>query len=102
MLQSRNNLFITETRERWPAPVERPLPRWEQGLHQFFLTAARDSDAARSLALAEYRVLSGPETSPSSVLVGHLNICMTKRFPLPIKEDMHTLYGMPQPSSHLG
>jgi hypothetical protein len=98
MLQSRNNLFITEARERWPAPVEGPLPGWKQGLHQFFLTTARDRDAARSLALAKHRVLGGSETSPRSVLIGHLNICMTKRLPLPIKEDMYTLYGMLQPS----
>src|SRR5712691_9322432 len=98
MLQSRNNLFITETRERWPAPVEGPLPGWEQGLHQFFLTAACDRDAACSLALPKYRILGGSETSPRSVLVGHLNKRMTKRLPLPIKEDMHTLYGMLQPS----
>jgi|SRR6266436_4257020 len=98
MLQSRNNLFITKARERWSAPVEGPLPGWEQGLHQFVLTAARDGDTARSLALAEYRVLGGPETGPGCVLIGHLNVCMTKRFALPIKEDMHTLYGMLQPS----
>jgi hypothetical protein len=98
MLQSRNNLFITEGGKRWPAPVEGPLPGWEQSLHQFFLTAARDRDAARSLALAKYRVLGGSETSPRSVLIGHLNVCMAKRLPLPIKEDMHTLYGMLQPS----
>jgi hypothetical protein len=98
MLQSRNNLFITEARERWPAPVEGTLPGWEQGLHQFFLTAARDSDSTRSLALAKNRVLGGPETGFGSLLVGHLNVCMTKRFPLPIKENMHALYGMLQPS----
>jgi hypothetical protein len=102
MLQSRNNLFITEARERWPAPVEGPLPGWEQGLHQFFLAAARDRDAARSLALAKYRVLGGSETGPRSVLIGHLNVCMTERLPLPIKEDMHTLYGMLQPSDDRG
>jgi hypothetical protein len=99
MLQSRNNLFITEARERWPAPIEWPLPGWEQGLHQFFLTTARDGDATRSLALAENRVLSGSETNPGSLLVGHLNVCMAKRLPLPIKEDMHTLYGLLQPSN---
>ena len=98
MLQGRNNLFVTEARERWPAPVERSLPGWKQGLHQFVLTAARDSDTTRSLALAKYRVLGGSETSLCSVLIRHLNVCMTKRFPLPIKEDMHTLYGMFQPS----
>ena len=98
MLQSRNNLFITEARERWPAPVEGPLPGWEQSLHQFFLTATRDRDTARSLAFAKYRILGGSETSPRSVLIGHLNVCMTKRLPLPIKEDMDTHYGMFQPS----
>lgn len=98
MLQSRNNLFITEARERWPAPIEGPLPGWEQGLHQFVLTAARDCDAARSLAFAKYRVLGGSETSSRSVLIEHLNVCMTKRLPLPIKEDMHTLYRVLQPS----
>lgn len=98
MFQSRNNLFITEACERWSAPVERALPGWEQRLHQFFLAAARDGDATRSLALAKNRVLGGPETNSGSLLIGHLNVCMTKRFPLPIKEDMHTLYGMLQPS----
>jgi hypothetical protein len=97
MFQRRNNLFITEACQRWPAPVERPLPGWEQGLHQFFLTAARDGDTTRSLALAKNRVLGGPETNSGGLLIGHLNICMTKRFPLPIKEDMDTLYRMLQP-----
>jgi hypothetical protein len=98
MFQSRNDLFITEACERWPAPVEGPMPGWEQGLHQFFLTAARDGDSTRPLALAKNRVLGGPETSSGSILIGHLNVCMTKRFPLPIKEDVDTLHGMLQPS----
>jgi hypothetical protein len=98
MLQSRNNLFIAEARERWPAPVEGSLPGWEQGLHQFFLTATGNGDSTRSLALAKNRVLGGPKTNSGSILIGHLNVCMTKRLPLPIKKDMHTLHGMLQPS----
>jgi hypothetical protein len=43
--------------------------------------------------------LSGSETNSGSLLVGHLNVCMTKRLPLPIKEDMHTLCGLLQPSN---
>ena len=70
--------------------------------HELLLAAPRDRHTPCPLTLPKHGILRATQRSLRRLGARHLDVCMAQRLALPIKQDMRTLDGMPDPARDCG
>lgn len=73
------------------------------GFHKFLLVAAGNCDTTSTFALAEDRILSGPERDFRCIFVRHFNEDVAQGLALPVEQHVSTSDRLLQPvDNHRG